>query len=91
MTYVDQEVVRTSTAKLSGFPDGGREDFVVVDASLGWRFPKRLGIAVLTAHNLFNEKFRYQDDSFREFRDEPPSGPPYIPERRVTLRATLYF
>jgi len=90
VTYVDQEVVRTPTAKLSGFSDG-REDFFVVDATIGWRFPKRMGIASLTVNNLFNEKFRYQDDSFREFRDELPSTGPYIPDRRVIGRATLYF
>jgi hypothetical protein len=57
---------------------------------VGWRFPKRLGIASLTVYNLFDEKFQYQDDSFREFRNEPSTGP-YIPERRVVGRATLYF
>jgi hypothetical protein len=57
---------------------------------VGWRFPKRFGIATLTAYNLFNEKFFYQDDSFREFRDDPSPGP-YSPERRVIGRATLYF
>jgi outer membrane receptor protein involved in Fe transport len=86
---VDQEVVRTPTALLSGFSDG-RSDFFVVDASVGWRFPKRMGIATLTVKNLFNQKFLYQDDSFREFRDEPSSGP-YAPVRQLVARATLYF
>ena len=67
-----------------------KTDFSVVDASMGWRFPKRMGIATLTVNNLFNEKFRYQDDSFRDFRDEPSTGP-YVPERQVVGRATLYF
>jgi len=100
-TYVDQEVVRTTNAKLFGpvvfTPAGelvaladGQDDFVVVDATVGWRFPKRFGIASVTVYNIFNEAFRYQDDNFREFRDEPSSGP-YIPERRVVGRATLYW
>ena len=89
MTYINQDVVRTPTAELFGFSDG-RTDFFVVDASVGWRFPKRLGLATLTVNNLFNEKFRYQDDSFREFRDEP-SASPYVPERHVVGRLTLYF
>ena len=89
MTYVNQEVVRSPTAELIGFADG-QDDFVVVDASIGWRFPKRIGLATLTVRNAFNEKFRYQDDSFREFRDEP-SASPYVPGRQVVGRATLYF
>jgi tetratricopeptide (TPR) repeat protein len=87
MTYVDQEVMRSPFA---GLPDG-QDHFSVVDATLGWRFPKRFGIATLTAYNLLNEKFFYQDDSFRDFRDEPPSTGPYVPERRVVGRVTLYF
>ena len=88
-TYVDQEVVRTPFVKALGLVDG-QDEFVVVDATIGWRFPKRFGIASLTVYNLFNETFRYQDDFFREFRDEPSTGP-YIPERRIVGRGTLYF
>jgi ferric-dicitrate binding protein FerR (iron transport regulator) len=88
-THVNQEVVRSPIALQRGFSDG-RSDFFVVDASVGWRFPKRLGIATLTVKNLLNQKFLYQDDSFREFRDEPSTSP-FIPERQVVGRATLYF
>jgi outer membrane receptor protein involved in Fe transport len=89
-TYIDQKVVRSPDVKLNlGFSDG-REDFVVVDAIIGWRFPKRMGIAALTVRNLFDQEFRYQADSFREFRNEP-SASPYIPERQVVGRVTLYF
>ena len=90
VTHVDQEVVRTDTAKEeSGFSDGN-DEFFVVDASIGWRFPKRLGIATLTVNNLLNEKFRFQGDSFREFRDEP-STDPYIPALQAVGRVTLYL
>jgi tetratricopeptide (TPR) repeat protein len=89
-THVDQDVARTPAAKMAGFSDG-QSDFFVVDASIGWRFPKRFGIATLTVNNLFNEKFRYQDDSFREFRLEEPPASPYVPERQVVGRVTLYF
>jgi tetratricopeptide (TPR) repeat protein len=89
-TYIDQDVVRTPEAKeFLGLSDG-RENFVVVDASIGWRFPKRIGIAALTVRNLFDQKFRYQDDNFREFRNEP-SATPYVPERQIVGRVTLYF
>jgi tetratricopeptide (TPR) repeat protein len=89
-TYVDQTVVRSPILKASGFVDG-ENNFVVVDATVGWRFPKRFGIATLTAYNLFDEKFFFQDDNFRDFRDEPPSTGPFVPERRIVGRATLYF
>ena len=90
VTFIDQEVVRTDIAKeQSGFSDGS-DKFFVVDASIGWRFPKRFGIATLTVNNLFNEKFHYQDDSFREFRDEPSTGP-YIPALQAVGRITLYL
>jgi hypothetical protein len=68
----------------------GHDDFVVVDAAIGYRFPKRLGIATLSVSNLFNTKFNYQDDSFREFSNEPSIGP-YIPERQILARVTLNF
>jgi hypothetical protein len=40
--------------------------------------------------NLFDSDFRYQDDSYREFRDEPVIGP-YFPERIVMARFTAGF
>jgi hypothetical protein len=40
--------------------------------------------------NLNDEEFDYQDDSFREFQDQPSTGP-YIPSRTVMARITLNF
>jgi tetratricopeptide (TPR) repeat protein len=89
-TYVNQEVVRDPIAtEFFGFSDGS-DEFVLVDVILGWRFPKRLGIASLVVNNLFDESFFYQDDGFREFRTEPSTSP-YIPERRIMGRVSLYF
>ncbi len=62
----------------------------MVDAAVGYRFPDRLGMASLSVNNLFDQKFIYQDDSFREFRDEPSTGP-YIPALQVVGRLTLSF
>ena len=94
VTYVDQSVQRdafvTSMAALDGFQISGDDDFVVVDASIGYRFPKRRGMLSLVVKNLFDTEFQYQDDSYREFRDEPSSGP-YFPERTVMGRFTLSF
>jgi hypothetical protein len=47
-----------------------------------------MGIANLMINNLFDERFRYQDDSFREFRDEPTTGP-YTPGRKMLGRVTI--
>ena len=90
VTFVNQRVERSAAAKTDlGLTDGS-DEFVVVDAALGWRFPDRRGMASLTVNNLFDEEFRYQDDSFREFRDEPSTGP-YIPALQVVGRLTLNF
>jgi outer membrane receptor protein involved in Fe transport len=62
----------------------------VYDASIGYRFPKRRGIASLTVQNLTDRDFEYQDDSYREFQDDPSTGP-YIPERVIMARFTLSF
>lgn len=85
-TLVRQEVERSPAAELG--LDEGDENFVVLDASLGYRFPKRRGLISLEVNNLLDEGFRYQDDSFREFQDAPSIGP-YIPERRALARLTL--
>jgi outer membrane receptor protein involved in Fe transport len=85
-TYVDQQL-RSSDP--DSFADGS-DDFVVVDALVGYRFPKRFGIASLEVNNLFNTGFHYQDDSFRNFKDEPLS-PRFVPERAVVGRITINF
>jgi tetratricopeptide (TPR) repeat protein len=90
VTYVNQRVERSATAKSDLGLTDGHDEFFVVDAALGWRFPERRGIASLSVNNLFDQKFRYQDDSFREFRDEPSTGP-YIPALQVVGRLTLNF
>ncbi|OYW63210.1 MAG: hypothetical protein B7Y26_13710 [Hydrogenophilales bacterium 16-64-46] len=94
VTYVDQSVRRSATAdffaSLDGFQISGDDDFVVVDASIGYRFPQRRGMLSLVVKNLFDTEFQYQDDSYREFRDEPSTGP-YFPERTVMGRFTLSF
>ena len=92
VTYVDQEVSRDSSVLLS--PESrlaeGDSDFTVADLGVGYRLPKRQGIVSLSVQNLFDEDFDYQDDSYREFKDEPATGP-YIPERVVMGRVTLNF
>ena len=86
VTYVDQEVDREKGASF----DDGDSDFTVGDIAIGYRFPRRMGIASLSVQNVTDEDFDYQDDSFREFQDEPSVGP-YIPDRAVMARFTLNF
>ena len=61
---------------------------MLLDAAVGYRFPKRLGIVSLAVSNLLDEDFQYQDDSFREIQDAPSIGP-YIPDRQILARVTL--
>ena len=85
-TYVDQEVRRAASST-----QGQSQDrFFLVDAMLGYRFPKRFGLVSLGIKNLFGTRLRFQDDSFREFRDEPATGP-YFPKRVISARITLNF
>jgi tetratricopeptide (TPR) repeat protein len=85
-TFVNQEVRRSATAT---FADGS-DSFFVVDAAVGYRFPNRIGIVSLAVNNLLDEGFEFQDDSYREFRDEPSTGP-YIPDQQILARITLNF
>jgi tetratricopeptide (TPR) repeat protein len=85
-TYVDQKVVRAPTALLAD----GTSDFVVVDAVVGYRLPKRRGSVGLQVKNLFDNDFKYQDDSYREFSPEPSIGP-YFPDIMVMGFLSLEF
>ena len=85
-TYVDQDVRRSPMALLAS----GDDQFVVVDAAIGYRFAKRRGVVSLAVKNLFDTDFKYQDDSYREFRDEPATGP-YFPVRTFMARFALSF
>ena len=85
-TFVDQEVKRAADATLAD----GSDNFFIVDLSFGWRFAERRGIFSVGVQNLFDQDFMYQDDSYREFGDEPVIGP-YIPERTIFAKLTFSF
>ncbi|HEY9194198.1 MAG TPA: TonB-dependent receptor, partial [Methyloversatilis sp.] len=86
LSWVDQTVHRSTTATQAS----GSDRFVVVDTSIGYRLEGRRGVISLAVKNLFDSGFRYQDDSYREFRDEPSVGP-YFPERTVMTRFAVSF
>jgi tetratricopeptide (TPR) repeat protein len=82
-TFVNQEV---DLPKGTAFAQ--EEAFVVVDAAVGYRLPKRLGVASLECRNLFDESFFYQDTNFQTSQ---PQNPRFIPAFAVLGQLTLNF
>jgi tetratricopeptide (TPR) repeat protein len=80
-TYVDQN--GTFGDPVGGVVTSGDDQFWVIDAAIGYRLPKRLGLITLEARNLFDEGFRFQDID--------PANPRIQPERFVFARFTLAF
>jgi hypothetical protein len=90
INYVRQNVERLPTTTTRE----GDNDFILVDAAVGFRFPNRRGIISLEGRNLLGEHFKYQDDGFRTRGFRADSGAQYIrffPERSVLARLTLNF
>lgn len=81
VTHVSQELA---------LPDAAEEDFIVVDAAVGYRLPKRWGIISFEIRNLLDEEFRFQDLNF--VKSEPTEiDPRYIPDRTIFGRISLMF
>jgi tetratricopeptide (TPR) repeat protein len=85
-TYYDQQG-EFSTAGPVFVPNASTEDkndqFWLVDASVGYRLPKRYGFISAGVSNLFDENFR--------FADTDPFNPQVYPERFFFTRLTLSF
>ena len=79
-TLVHQDVTREGAVKQEG-----NSSFATVDTLIGYRLPNRRGVASIEVSNLFDQHFKYQDDNFREFSNEPSVGP-YLPERSIIGR-----
>ncbi len=79
-THVDQkgEFGNSSAGIVSG-----DNQFWVVDASIGYRFPKRWGLITLEARNLFDEEFKFQDTD--------PANPLIYPDCLILVKITLSF
>ncbi|MEQ1558637.1 MAG: tetratricopeptide repeat protein [Methyloglobulus sp.] len=71
-------------------PFGGniRSEFYLVDAALGYRFPKQYGLISFEVKNLFDTNFYYRD---RRFLNSEQRTPDYVPERMLFGRVTLNF
>lgn len=83
-TFVDQNGSFTPFGSAPGDPGvPGSSSFWTLDAAIGYRLPERLGLITLSVRNLFDEDFQFQDTE--------PGNPTLIPERLVTLTATILF
>ena len=79
-TYIDQNG-KFFVPPLIDVP--GDDQFWVVDASIFYRLPKRMGIISIEAKNIFDENFNFQDTD--------PSNPEIYPERLILARFTIAF
>lgn len=80
-TYVDQQGEFLDSFLL---PTGQQQDdFWVLDASIGYRLPKRYGLVSVGVKNLSDESFRFQDID--------PISPTFYPERLMFGRLTVAF
>jgi tetratricopeptide (TPR) repeat protein len=61
----------------------GDDAFWVIDASIGYRLPRRWGVITLEARNLFDEHFRFQETD--------PVTPTLAPERTIVFRFTAAY
>jgi hypothetical protein len=82
-TWVHQEVENPQP-----FFTEGDDSFVILDAAVGYRLPKRRGILSLEARNVLDEGFKFQDVNFRTLE---PVRPRYTPARTILARLTLNF
>jgi hypothetical protein len=79
-TYVHQEATQNDSST-SG------ERFLVADASVGYRLPKRYGLVSLNVSNLFDERFSYQNS----FDVGEQRAPRFQPSRAVLFRINLWY
>ncbi|MGA1795652.1 MAG: tetratricopeptide repeat protein [bacterium] len=79
-TYIDQ---RGEFRNSLGTFEPGNDRFPVVDASVKYRIPKRLGVIIFEVKNLFDEDLHYQD------MDLP--HPVIYPERIVWAKFTIAY
>ena len=84
-SYIRQELNQSPLSTLSRNTD----EFFLVDAAIGYRLPKRLGIISIEAKNLFDQKFFYQDLNIQTA--QLPVTPRFLPTRTVFGQVTVSF
>ncbi len=81
-TWFDQDGAFYPITAPPGTPPVPAENsFWVVDASAGYRLPRRLGILAVDARNVFNRTFRFQETD--------TAHPAVLPGRAVVVKLTL--
>jgi tetratricopeptide (TPR) repeat protein/opacity protein-like surface antigen len=80
-TYVHQEGEFVDQTLFTISEDS--DNFWVVDALIGYRLPRRLGIISIEGKNIFDEDFKFQDTD--------PANPDIYPEQLILGKATLAF
>jgi outer membrane receptor protein involved in Fe transport len=85
-SHIRQDGVFLQTAAVPGAPPAlapGNDTFWVLDAFLGYRLPNSRGLLSLSADNLLDERFQFQDVD--------PETPSVMPERLLSIRFTIAF
>jgi len=83
-TYVNQEVELTAGV----FADD-HDEFVIVDAMMGYRLPRRYGTLTIEFKNLFDTQFNFQGSDFRT--SQRVVHPLFQPEQTFFTQLTLAF
>ncbi|MFO7965153.1 MAG: tetratricopeptide repeat protein [Desulfobacterales bacterium] len=81
--YTDQDGNFLPQGSMPGMFVAGDDQFWVMDASLGYRLPRRLGLISIEGKNIFDESFKYYDTD--------PMKPIVQPDRLILLKASLVF
>jgi outer membrane receptor protein involved in Fe transport len=69
----------------------GSSSFFLLDATIGYRLPKRLGIVSLEGKNLLNKKYRFDDTSRMDNGNIFFNASEFIPQRAIFGRVVLNF
>lgn len=69
-------------------PVSFHDNFFVLDASVGFRFPNQRGVVSLEARNILDDHFDFAE---QRLVDDLTSEPRYAPERTLIGRLTLRF
>ncbi|MCG8549786.1 MAG: hypothetical protein MI799_05215, partial [Desulfobacterales bacterium] len=83
LTYVHQKQREITGRTL-------RDEFAVVDMSLGYRLPNRWGLLSFEINNILDKEFLYQDASFKT-SDQFGVVRPFVPGRTLRVRVVLNF
>jgi len=88
-TYINQDG-RFQPQGSAGFIPGD-DQFVIVDASISYRLPKRYGLISIGVKNLFNKSFKFQDTDVHLGTVNTALSPTIQPKRLVFGKFTLVF